>query len=121
MFQEQLDLSYLSSVEKLSINYLETVQRVENFERIFSVPAFAFVTKYFFTVSMIIIDIMSLDDWMTKRFLEDALYLAFIFGFLGVLSIYAADISLEMLSVKTVLLDKMTDKGLIKGDYLLVK
>ncbi|GFV89722.1 uncharacterized protein TNCV_827141 [Trichonephila clavipes] len=120
MFQEELDLSYLPSVEKLNKNYLETVKRVENFERFFAVPAFVSVIQYFCTVSIIIMDVMFLYDWKAERFLENALYLAFMFGFLGVLSLYAGDIFLEMLSATIVLLDKMTDKaykgGLLAGE-----
>ncbi|GBM37616.1 hypothetical protein AVEN_44544-1 [Araneus ventricosus] len=107
MLQKKLDLSCSGTVEILKQNYLEAIRSVEAFEELFSNPILIFVFNDFCIVSLITMDIMYDQNWMMEFLLESPAYLIFILGILGFLTICAADISLEMLSIKSVLLEKM--------------
>ncbi|GBN18976.1 hypothetical protein AVEN_152010-1 [Araneus ventricosus] len=107
LFDTNLDLSLLlTSRRKLCQRYLEVLREVEHFEELFSNPVLIVVLQYFCTVSIIVMDMMNIENWLPKLMIEASFYLPFIFIFLGVLSIYAANIPLEMQRIKVVLLDK---------------
>ncbi|GBN79906.1 hypothetical protein AVEN_233259-1 [Araneus ventricosus] len=107
MLQSKLDLSCSATIEMLKQNYLEVIRSVEAFEELFSNPILIFVFNDFCIVSLITMDIMYDQKWMREFLPETLAYLIFVSGILGFFTICAADISLEMLSIKSVLLEKM--------------
>ncbi|KAF8791892.1 hypothetical protein HNY73_003559 [Argiope bruennichi] len=107
MFHKELDLSYSLNVEKLKNNYLELTRCVDTFEDIFSNLILIIVFNDFCFVSLITMDIMYEPKWTSEFLLESPAYLLFILGILGFLSICAADIPLEMMNIKSILLEKM--------------
>ncbi|GBN12919.1 hypothetical protein AVEN_264953-1 [Araneus ventricosus] len=94
----------------LTKNYLQVVKGVETFEELFSNPVAVIVFKDFCTVSIVIMDILHVENWLSEMMTETILYFALIFGTLGILTKCAADIPLEMLRIKSVLLDKVSEQ-----------
>ncbi|GFT44994.1 uncharacterized protein NPIL_650131 [Nephila pilipes] len=108
IFHKQLDISNSFSVVKLIKFYVEITKDIETFENLLSAPVFILILKIFFTVSLTIMDMLSIENWMSTLMLEALGYFVFIFGTLGVLSICAANIPLEIIRIKSVLLDKIS-------------
>ncbi|KAF8791890.1 hypothetical protein HNY73_003557 [Argiope bruennichi] len=111
IFKKDLDVFYTLTTNTLTKNYLEVVKGTEDFEELFSNPVAIIVFKNFCTVSIVIMDILHLKDWLSKMAMEAILYFALIFGSLGILTKCAADIPLEMLRIKSVLLDKISEQA----------
>ncbi|GFY64128.1 hypothetical protein TNIN_118831 [Trichonephila inaurata madagascariensis] len=63
------------------------------------------VMKSFCTVSIVVMDMMYIPEWISKLSLEVFFYFAFIFVSLGILTVYAGNIPLEMSRIKAILLD----------------
>ncbi|GBM15578.1 hypothetical protein AVEN_247836-1 [Araneus ventricosus] len=105
--RKKLDSPFSATVEMLKKNYLDVIRCIDTFEDLFSNPIFMIVFNDFCIVSFVIMDMMYLPNWMLKFLLESLTYLVFILGILGFLTICAADVQLEMLSIKSVLLEKM--------------
>ncbi|GFT44997.1 uncharacterized protein NPIL_650141 [Nephila pilipes] len=119
-FQEELDLSSLITLTKLKKSYMDVVKGIAMFEDLFSAPVLLLVIKNLCTVSIVVMDMMYIDNWISKLSLESLFYLGFIFGSLGILTLCAGNIPLELMRIKTVLLDKMskqsTQDGLLCGE-----
>ncbi|GFQ64889.1 uncharacterized protein TNCT_141471 [Trichonephila clavata] len=107
-FEKQLDMACPMSATKLSKNYFEIIKDIEVFEDLFSAPVFILVFKNFCTVSITIMDMMYVPDWMSKLMVEAVFYFLYIFGTLGVLTVCAANIPLEMQRIKSVVMNKMS-------------
>ncbi|GFY64477.1 uncharacterized protein TNIN_457461 [Trichonephila inaurata madagascariensis] len=105
--EQQPDL-YSEIVRKIIKNYFIVLKGVEKFEDLFSAPIFVVVVGNFCIVPIIIMDMMYIEDWISSLMLESVAYLAFIFATLGVLSVCAANIPLEISRIKSVLLDKLS-------------
>ncbi|GFT44999.1 uncharacterized protein NPIL_650151 [Nephila pilipes] len=114
-FNKQLDIACPLSATKLTDSYLEIIRDIECFEELFSAPVFILVFKDFCTVSIIIMDMMYVKNWMSKLMIEAVFYLLYIFVTLGVLTVCAANIPLEMQRIKSVLLNKMSVSSLHGG------
>ncbi|GFY66774.1 uncharacterized protein TNIN_376161 [Trichonephila inaurata madagascariensis] len=69
-------------------------------------------------------DMMSIEYWISKLMLEAFCYFVFICSALGVLSVWAANIPLEMSRIKSVLLDKISfqsdQDGLLCGEKQII-
>ncbi|GFS95780.1 uncharacterized protein NPIL_596961 [Nephila pilipes] len=116
-FKKELNLSSMITVTKLKNNYLDVVKGVEMIENLFSVPVLMLVVKNVSIISIVVMDMMHKErNWMAEQFLEAVLQLTFVFGTMGVLAVYAANIPLEMSGIKSVLLDKMSEQS--TGDGL---
>ncbi|GFQ67858.1 uncharacterized protein TNCT_264651 [Trichonephila clavata] len=115
-FQKDLNLSSVNTVTKLKQNYLDVVKGIEMLENLFSVPAFILVVKNTAVISIVVMDMMHRENWMSELLLEAVLYLTFIFGSMGVLTVYAGNIPLEMSRIKAILLDKLSQQ--CNGDCL---
>ncbi|GFY66776.1 uncharacterized protein TNIN_376181 [Trichonephila inaurata madagascariensis] len=114
-FNKQLNMACPLSTTKLSKNYVEIIKDVEVFEDLFSAPVFILVLKDFCTISITIMDMMYVPNWMSKLGTEASFYFLYIFGTLGFLTICAANIPLEMQRIRSVLLNKMSASSLEGG------
>ncbi|GFU45054.1 uncharacterized protein TNCV_4235471 [Trichonephila clavipes] len=110
-FQKELDLSSMVTVTKLKQNYLDVVKGIEMLENLFSVPAFILVVKNIGALSIVVMDMMHRENWMSELLLEAVLHMALILGSMGVLTVYAGNIPLEMSCIKAILLDKLSKQS----------
>ncbi|GFU36034.1 uncharacterized protein NPIL_306961 [Nephila pilipes] len=110
-FDKDLSFSSMITFTNLKKNYLDIVKGVEMFEDLFSAPVFIIVVESFCLVSIIIMDMMHRENWLSELWLEALFYLIFIFGTLGILTVYAGNIPLEMSRIKSVLLEKMSEQS----------
>ncbi|GFQ67860.1 uncharacterized protein TNCT_264661 [Trichonephila clavata] len=110
-FQKDLNLSSVNTVTKLKQNYLDVVKGIEMLENLFSVPAFILVVKNIGALSIVVMDMMDRTDWMSELLLEAVLHMTLIFGSMGVLTVVAGNIPLEMSSIKAILLDKLSKQS----------
>ncbi|KAF8794997.1 hypothetical protein HNY73_002900 [Argiope bruennichi] len=115
IFQKNLDLTCSLSVKNLIKNYLEILKGVEMFEDLFSGPVFILILRNFSWVSVIVIDMMSIYNWMAVLMIESFFHMTFICGVYGILSIYAANIPLEIQHVKLTLSNKASEQLLSEG------
>ncbi|GBM16592.1 hypothetical protein AVEN_88940-1 [Araneus ventricosus] len=88
--------------------YFDIIKEIEEFEELFSLVAFIVVFKNYCITSFILMDIMNVSSWLSKLVLESSFYLAFVCGSTGVLSVYAANIPLEIQNINSLLLDKLS-------------
>ncbi|GFQ69000.1 uncharacterized protein TNCT_176001 [Trichonephila clavata] len=58
---------------------------------------------------------MYVPDWMSKAIVEAVFYFLYIFGTLGILTVWAANIPLEMQRIKSMILNKMSESSLEGG------
>ncbi|GFY64127.1 uncharacterized protein TNIN_118821 [Trichonephila inaurata madagascariensis] len=95
-------------VRKICKLYFSVIQGIEKFEDLFSTPVFILVANNFCLVSLIVMDMLYVRDWISKLMVEAVFYCLYVFASLGVLTICAANIPLEMQRIKSVLLNKMS-------------
>ncbi|GFY51739.1 uncharacterized protein TNIN_419261 [Trichonephila inaurata madagascariensis] len=114
-FQKELNLSSVITVTKLKQNYLDVVKGIEMLENLFSVPAFILVVKNTAIISIVVMDMMH-RKLISELLLEAVLYLTLVFGSMGVLTMYAGNIPLEMSRIKVILLNKLSEQS--NGDCL---
>ncbi|KAF8794964.1 hypothetical protein HNY73_002871 [Argiope bruennichi] len=107
MFHEKLDLTCSRDVKNAIKEYLDVVKNVEMFEKLFCNVAFVVVLHNFFVIAILVMDIKDSENWMSTFMLEALSEMIFIFVSLGMMTICAGNISLEMATIKSVLLDKM--------------
>ncbi|GFS60687.1 uncharacterized protein TNIN_130991 [Trichonephila inaurata madagascariensis] len=100
------------NVRKICKYYFGIIQGIEKFEDFFSAPVFILVVSNFCIVSLMVMDMMYVTNWVSKLMTEAVFYCLYIFGSLGVLTICAANIPLEMQRIKAVLLNKMSASSL---------
>ncbi|GFQ86072.1 uncharacterized protein TNCT_702711 [Trichonephila clavata] len=111
------NLHSLLTITALKKKYMAVVKSVEMFEDLFSTPALFLMMKNFCTLSIAIMDMMYIKNWISKLSLEVFFYFAFIFVSLGILTVYAGNIPLELSSIKTVLLDIMSEQSGPDGSF----
>ncbi|GFX22769.1 uncharacterized protein TNCV_4839061 [Trichonephila clavipes] len=95
-------------VRKICKQYFSIIKGVEKFEDLFSAPVFILVVNNFCIVSLIVMDMLHVQDWISKLMVEAVFYCLYFFVSLGVLTICAANIPLEMQRIKSILLNKMS-------------
>ncbi|GIY06705.1 uncharacterized protein CEXT_102811 [Caerostris extrusa] len=111
LFLTKLDMSCSLTVKTLHENYINVLKSVELFEDLLSNPVFFLVFQNFCTVSIIVMDMMNVKDWMSTLMLEALAYFVYILAGLGILTILADKITLEVQSIKMVLLDKISEQS----------
>ncbi|GFX22760.1 uncharacterized protein TNCV_4838971 [Trichonephila clavipes] len=110
-FQKELNFSSIVAITALKKKYMAVIKGVEMFEDLFSAPALFLVMKIFCTVSIAVMDMMYIPGWISKLSLEVFFYCAFIFVSLGILTVYAGNIPLEMSRIKAILLDITSEQS----------
>ncbi|GBN52316.1 hypothetical protein AVEN_65591-1 [Araneus ventricosus] len=108
VFHKRLDLRCSTTVKSLIKNYVDVIKCVENFEDLFCNIIFVLVLHDFCVVSIIVMDMMHAEkNWMSTNMFEALSYVVLIFGSLGILTIFAGNIPLEMADIKSVMLEKV--------------
>ncbi|GFY45846.1 uncharacterized protein TNIN_363991 [Trichonephila inaurata madagascariensis] len=110
-FQKELNLSSMVTVTKLKQNYLDVVKGIEMLEDLLSVPAFILVVKNIGALSIVVMDMMHRENWISELLLEAVLHMTLILGSMGVLTMYAGNIPLEMSCIKSILLDELSKQS----------
>ncbi|GBM62136.1 hypothetical protein AVEN_207624-1 [Araneus ventricosus] len=112
MIHTKLDITCHMAVKNFRNIYLSIIKDAEMFEDSFSCVAFIVILKNFCVVSYIMTDMMNDPYWIKGNSLEASFYLAFNLLSTGALTAYAASIPLEMLNIKSMLLDKLSEQSL---------
>ncbi|CAL1300400.1 unnamed protein product [Larinioides sclopetarius] len=106
MLQKRLDLTCITAVNMMK-DYLNIIKCVENFESLLSSITFVILVHDLLIVTILIIDMFYFENFISFILYEALAEMLYVFFSLGIMSIFAGNVSSEIKAIKAVLSEKM--------------
>ncbi|KAF8789412.1 hypothetical protein HNY73_007351 [Argiope bruennichi] len=107
MFHKKLDLACSTDMKNTMKDYLNIIKNVEIFDNLFCNVTFVLLLQALCIITILVIDMMVVEDFVAMILFEALCEFIFIFVTLGIMSFCAGNISIEMAAIKSVLFEKM--------------